>query len=384
MPDGTPQYGLTRDQLDFLEVIRQMVQEKVVPRAAEIDEKAEYPQDIRKLFADHDLFGLPFEEKHGGTGTGDLMLVAAIEEIAKGDASSSLMVAAQDLSSLPMKLHASDELKDRVLPKMASGEWIGAFCLSEPDAGSDPGAMRTRATRVDGGWQLNGAKNWITNAGVADLYVTFAVTDPDVKYSRGITAFAVMADSPGFRIDALEHKMGMKGSPTGQPVYEDVFVPDENVIGEVGKGFIVAMSTLDRSRLGIAAQAVGIAQGATDYAAAYAKERIAFGKPINTLQGIQFKLADMETKTAAARELLYRAASMSETNDPNLGKYSAMAKLFASDTAMEVTVEAVQVLGGYGYVKEYPVERMMRDAKLTQIYEGTNEIQRVVIGRSLS
>ena len=384
MTTEAPQYGLNRDQLDFLEVIRQMVVEKVTPRAAEIDEKAEYPQDIRKLFADHDLFGLPFEEQYGGTGTGDLMLVAAIEEIAKGCASSSLMVAAQDLSSLPMKLHASDDLKDRVLPKMASGEWLGAFCLSEPDAGSDPGAMRTRATKVDGGWQLNGAKNWITNAGVADVYVACAVTDPDVKYSRGITAFAVMADSPGFRIDALEHKMGMKGSPTGQPVYEDVFVPDENVIGEVGKGFIVAMSTLDRSRLGIAAQAVGIAQGATDYAAAYAKERIAFGKPINTLQGIQFKLADMETKTAAARELLYRAASMSETNDPALGKYSAMAKLFASDTAMEVTVEAVQVLGGYGYVKEYPVERMMRDAKLTQIYEGTNEIQRVVIGRSLS
>jgi len=384
MSDENPQYSLNQDQRDFLEVIRQMVQEKVAPRAAEIDEKAEYPQDIRELFADHDLFGLPIEEQYGGTGTGDLMLVAAIEEIAKGCASSSLMIAAQDLSSLPFRLHASDDLKDRFLPKMASGEWIGAFCLSEPDAGSDPGALRTHATKVDGGWQLNGAKNWITNAGVADFYITFAVTDPDVKYSRGITAFVVMADSPGFRIDALEHKMGMKGSPTGQPVYEDVFVPDENVIGEVGKGFGVAMSTLDRSRLGIAAQAVGIAQGATDYAANYAKERIAFGHPINTLQGIQFKLADMETKTAAARELTYRAASMSDANDPKLGKYSAMAKLFASDTAMEVTVEAVQVLGGYGYVKEYPVERMMRDAKLTQIYEGTNEIQRVVIGRSMA
>ncbi|MCB0828554.1 MAG: acyl-CoA dehydrogenase family protein [Solirubrobacterales bacterium] len=382
--ETTPQYGLTQEQLDFLEVIRQMVVEKVTPRAAEIDQTGEYPEDIRKLFADHDLFGLPFDEQYGGTGTGDLMLCAAIEEIAKGCASSSLMISGQDLSALPIKLFGSDELKDRILPKMASGEWIGAFALSEPEAGSDPGSMRTRATRVDGGWVLNGAKNWITNSGVADLYVTFAVSDPDVKYSRGITAFVVTADSDGFRIDALENKMGMKGSPTGQPVYEDVFVPDENVIGEVGKGFMVAMQTLDRSRLGIGAQALGIAQGATDYAVEYAKERIAFGKPINQLQGIQFKLADMETKTAAARELLYRAASKVQAGDPDLGKYSAMAKLFASDVAMEVTTEAVQVLGGYGYVKEYPVERMMRDAKLTQIYEGTNEIQRVVIARSLA
>lgn len=378
------QYTLTQDQIDFLDVIRQMVVEKVTPRAHDIDESGEFPQDIRQLFAEHDLFGLPFDEQYGGTGTGELMICLAIEEIAKGCASSSLMIAAQDLSSLPIRLAGTDEMKERILPRLASGEWLGAFCLSEPDAGSDPGAMRTRATKVDGGWKLNGAKNWITNSGVADIYVTFAVTDPDVKFSRGITCFAVKSDAEGFRIDALEKKMGMKGSPTGQPVYEEVFVPDEDVIGEVGKGFAIAMSTLDRSRLGIAAQSVGIAQGATDFAADYAKERIAFGKPINQLQGIQFKLADMETKTAAARELLYKAASMTEANDPKLGKYSAMAKLFASDVAMEVTTEAVQVLGGYGYVKEYPVERMMRDAKLTQIYEGTNEIQRVVIARSLA
>lgn len=378
-----PQYGLSQEQRDFLEVIRQMVVERVTPRAAGIDESGEFPEDIRELFASHDLFGLPFEERHGGTGTGTLMLVAAIEEVAKACASSSLMLACQDLAALPVKLAASGELQDRILPKLASGEWLGAFCLSEPDAGSDPGAMRTRAERVEGGWKLNGAKNWITNSGVADVYVTFAVSDPGVKFSRGITCFAVMADADGFRIDALEDKMGMRGSPTGQPVYEDVFVPDENVIGEVGKGFQVAMQTLDRSRLGIAAQALGIAQGATDYAAEYAKERVAFGEPINRLQGIQFKLADMETKTAAARELVYRAASMVDSGEPGFGKYSAMAKLFASDTAMEVTTEAVQVLGGYGYVKEYPVERMMRDAKLTQIYEGTNEIQRVVVARNL-
>ncbi len=381
--ESTSQYGLNREQLDFLEVIRQMAVEKVAPRAAGIDESGEFPEDIRRLFADHDLFGLPFEEQYGGTGTGDLMLCAAIEEISKVCASSALMLPAQDLSSLPIRLFGSDDLKQRWLPKMASGEILGAFALSEPDAGSDPGAMRTRAAKTDGGWILNGAKNWITNSGVADMYVTFAVSDSEVKFSRGITAFVVKGDAEGFRIDALEKKMGMKGSPTGQPVYEDVFVPDEDVVGEPGKGFAVAMGTLDRSRLGIAAQAVGIAQGATDFAVDYAKERMAFGEPINQLQGIQFKLADMETKTAAARELLYRAAAMSENDEPGLGKYSAMAKLFASDVAMEVTVEAVQVLGGYGYVKEYPVERMMRDAKLTQIYEGTNEIQRVVVARSL-
>jgi alkylation response protein AidB-like acyl-CoA dehydrogenase len=382
--ESTPQYGLTREQLDFLEVIRQMAVEKVAPRAAEIDETGEFPEDIRQLFAEHDLFGLPFEEEYGGTGTGELMLCAATEEISKVCASSALMLPAQDLSSLPIRLFGSEDLKQRWLPKLASGEILGAFSLSEPEAGSDPGSMRTRATKVDGGWVLNGAKNWITNSGIAGLYTTFAVTDPDVKYSRGITAFAVRGDAEGLRIDALEKKMGMKGSPTGQPVYEDVFVPDEDVIGEPGQGFTVAMGTLDRSRLGIGAQAVGIAQGATDYAVAYSKERMAFGKPINQLQGIQFKLADMETKTAAARELLYRAASMAENDEPGLGRYSAMAKLFASDVAMEVTVEAVQVLGGYGYVKEYPVERMMRDAKLTQIYEGTNEIQRVVIARHLA
>lgn len=382
--EQTQQYGLTREQTDFLEVIRQIVVEKVTPRAPEIDESGEFPEDIRQLFGEQDLMGLPFEERYGGTGTGEIMLCAAIEEIAKGCASSALILAAQDLASLPIRLFGSEEMKDEWLPKMASGEVLGAFALSEPDAGSDPGAMRTRATRTEGGWILNGAKNWITNSGIADFYVTFAVTDPEVKFSKGITAFLVTAESEGFRIDALEKKMGMKGSPTGQPIYEEVFVPDEHVIGEPGRGFAVAMETLDRSRLGVAAQAVGIAQGATDYAAAYAKDRTAFGRPINELQGIQFKLADMETTTAAARELLYRAAALVEAGDPTMGKYSAMAKLFASDVAMEVTTQAVQVLGGYGYVKEYPVERMMRDAKLTQIYEGTNEIQRVVVARTMA
>ncbi|HEX2359253.1 MAG TPA: acyl-CoA dehydrogenase family protein [Solirubrobacterales bacterium] len=381
---GAPSYGLTQEQLDFRDLIRQMARERVAPRAAEIDAKGEFPEDIRGLFADHDLFGLPFAEEYGGTGTGELMLCVAVEEVAKACASSSLLLAVQDLAALPIKLDGSAELKERILPRLASGEWLGAFALSEPEAGSDPAAMRTRAEPADGGWVLNGAKNWITNSSVADVYTVFAVTDRDAKPSRGISAFVVPADSPGFRVDKLEHKMGMRGSPTGQPVFEDCFVADQNLIGELNGGFKTAMRTLDRSRLGVAAQALGIAQGATDYAADYAKERTAFGKPINRLQGIQFKLAEMETKTAAARELLYRAAAKAERSEPDLGKYSAMAKLFCSDTAMEVTVEAVQVLGGYGYVTEYPVERMMRDAKLTQIYEGTNEIQKLVIARSLA
>jgi len=379
------QYALTQEQRDLRDVIRQVVAARIAPRAAEIDATGEFPQDVRQVLAEQDLLGLPFDERHGGTGTGALMLCVAIEQIAGACASSALILAVQDLGTLPIRLAGSPELQDRVLPRFASGEWLAAFALSEPDAGSDPGAMRTRAERTPGGdgWVLNGAKNWITNAGVAGAYVVFAVTDPSVSYSKGVTAFLVEAGSPGFAVAGLEHKMGMRGSPTGQLTFDDVHVPDANVIGNVGEGFKVAMRTLDHSRLGIAAQALGIAQGATDYAAAYARERVAFGRPINELQAIQFKLADMETRTAAARELLYRAAAKADAGEPDLGKYSAMAKLFASDTAMAVTVEAVQVLGGYGYVTEYPVERMMRDAKLTQIYEGTNEIQRVVIGRSL-
>jgi alkylation response protein AidB-like acyl-CoA dehydrogenase len=382
---GAPvQYALTQDQRDFRDTIHDIVASRVSPRAAEIDATGEFPQDVRRVFAEHDLLGLPFDERHGGTGTGALMLCVAIEEIAKACASSALIVAVQELGSLPIRLAGSEELQGRVLPRFASGEWLAAFALSEPDAGSDPAAMRTSATRVDGGWQLNGTKNWITNAGVADAYVVFAISDRSVSPSKGITAFLVESETPGFAVAKLEHKLGMRGSPTGQLTIDDVFVPDANVVGAPGEGFKLAMRTLDQSRLGIAAQALGIAQGATDYAVAYARERLAFGKPIAELQGVQFKLADMATRTAAARELLYRAAAMADTGDRGLAKYSAMAKLFCSDTAMAVTVDAVQVLGGYGYVTEYPVERMMRDAKLTQIYEGTNEIQRVVIGRALA
>jgi alkylation response protein AidB-like acyl-CoA dehydrogenase len=374
-------YALPQEFIDFRDTIRQIVADRVRPRAAEIDATGEYPWDIRQLFAEHDLLGLPFATEHGGTGTGTLMLNIAVEEIAKACASSALILMVQELGTLPIQLFGTDEQKERFLPRCASGEWSPAFCLSEPEAGSDPAAMRTTA-RLDGAeWVINGTKNWITNAGVADFYVVFAVTDTE---TRRISAFIVEKDRPGFSMPKLEHKLGIRGSPTGQPVFEDVRVPPENVIGNVGKGLSVALGTLERTRLGAGAQAVGIAQGAIDYAVGYARERIAFGKPIIELQGLQFKLADMQTKTAAARELLYKACAMADRGEPGLGMYSSMAKLFASDAAMAVTIEAVQVLGGYGYVTEYPVERMMRDAKITQIYEGTNEIQRVVIARAMS
>jgi alkylation response protein AidB-like acyl-CoA dehydrogenase len=355
----------------------------VAPRAAEIDENAEYPHDLRKLLSEQDILGLPFDTEYGGTGTGTLTLNIAIEELAKACASTALILMVQELGSLPISLFGSDELKQKYLPRLASGEWSPAFALSEVEAGSDPGGMRTRAVRDGDDWVLNGEKNWITNLGIADLFVVFAVTNPDEGHSRGISAFVVERDWPGVEIGKLEHKMGIRGSPTGQPVFTEVRIPAENLIGEENEGFKVAMATLDRSRLGVAAQGLGLAQGATDFAAAYAKERRQFGKPIIGFQGIQFKLADMETQCAAARELLYKACAKVDRGEADMGKYSAMAKLFCSDTAMAVTTEAVQVLGGYGYVKEYPVERMMRDAKITQIYEGTNEIQRLVIARTL-
>jgi alkylation response protein AidB-like acyl-CoA dehydrogenase len=376
----TDVYDLPDEHKEFRDTIRQIVEERVRPRAAEIDAAGEYPWDVRKLFAEQDILGLPFAAEYGGTGTGTLMQQIAVEEIAKACASSALILMIQELGTLPIQLFGSDELKERLLPRCATGEWSPAFALSEPEAGSDPAAMRTTAVRDGDSWVINGAKNWITNAGIADFYVVFAVTD---RENRRMSAFVVEKDRAGFSMGKLEHKLGIKGSPTGSPLFDDVRVPAENLIGTEGKGLSIALATLERTRLGAAAQAVGIAQGATDFANAYAKERIAFGKPINELQGIQFKLADMETRTAAARELLYKACAMADRGEPGLAKHSSMAKLFASDTAMWVTVEAVQVLGGYGYVTEYPVERMMRDAKITQIYEGTNEIQRVVIARAM-
>jgi acyl-CoA dehydrogenase len=373
-------YDLPQEYKDFRDTIRQIVDDRVRPRAAEIDATGEYPWDVRKLFAEQDILALPFGTEYGGTGTGTLMLQIAVEEIAKACASSALVLMVQELGTLPIARFGSEELKDRLLPRCASGEWSPAFALSEPEAGSDPASLRTTAVRDGDAWVINGTKNWISNAGIADFYVVFAVTD---RENRRLSAFVVEKDRDGFSVGKLEHKLGIKGSPTGSPTFEDVRVPAENLIGTEGKGLSIALATLERTRLGAAAQAVGIAQGATDYANAYAKERIAFGEPINELQAIQFKLADMETRTAAARELLYKACAMADRSEPGLGKHTSMAKLFASDTAMWVTIEAIQVLGGYGYVSEYPVERMMRDAKITQIYEGTNEIQRVVIARAM-
>ncbi len=378
---GADLYSIPQEMQDFRATIRQIAQERIRPRAPEIDRTGEYPRDIRELLGEQDILGLPFADEYGGTGTGTLMLQIGVEEIARECASSALILMIQELGSLPITLFGSDDQKRKWLPRLATGEISPAFALSEPEAGSDPSAMRTSAVQDGNEWVINGQKNWITNAGIADYYIVFAKTD---RESGRITAFIVEADRDGFDAGKMEHKLGIKGSPTGQPSFTDVRVPGENVIGEPGRGLSVALGTLERTRLGAAAQAVGIAQGAIDYAVDYAKERIAFGRPIIELQGIQFKLADMETRTAAARELLYKACSMVDRGEPGVGKWTSMAKLFASDTAMDVTVEAVQVLGGYGYVNEYPVERMMRDAKITQIYEGTNEIQRVVIARALA
>src|SRR6201987_5068364 len=329
-------YTIPEEHLDFRNTIREIAQERVAPRAAEIDEQAEYPHDLRKLLSEQDILGLPFEIEHGGTGTGTLMLNMAVEEIAKAGASTALILMIQELGTLPIKLFGTDELKQRFLPRCASGEWTPAFALSEPEAGSDPGGMITRAVRDGDEWIVSGTKNWISNLGIADFYVVFAKTAPSAGRSRGISAFVVEADRPGFSVGKLEHKLGIKGSPTGQPIFDDVRIPAGNLIGEENKGMNVALGTLDHSRLGGAAQAVGIAQGAIDHAVAYANERKQFGQAISEFQGIQFKLADMETRTAAARELLYRASAKIDRHEPDAGKYSAMAKLFASDTAMAV------------------------------------------------
>ena len=376
----TDLYALPQEHLDFRETVRALATDRIAPRAADIDRDDEYPWDLRELLAEHDVLALPFAEEYGGTGTGTLMLQMAVEELAKASAAVALILMIQELGTLPITLFGSGEQKEKWLPRCASGELSPAFCLSEPEAGSDPSAMRTSAVKDGGDWILNGQKNWITNAGVADFYIVFAKTD---RESNRISAFIVEKNRDGFDPGKLEKKMGIKGSPTGQPSFTDVRIPAENLIGEEGRGMGVALGTLERTRLGAAAQAVGIAQGAIDYAVSYARERIAFGKPIIEMQGLQFKLADMETRTAAARELLYRACAGIDRAEPGIAKLTSMAKLFASDAAMYVTVEAVQVLGGYGYVNDYPIERMMRDAKITQIYEGTNEIQRVVIARAM-
>jgi alkylation response protein AidB-like acyl-CoA dehydrogenase len=367
----------------ILEVVRDLVRDRVAPRAAEIDEKAEFARDIYKLFAENDLLGIPFPAEYGGLGLSFLTYVKVVEEVSKACASSGLMIAVQELGSLPIILAGSEEQKAKYVPKLASGEWIAAYALSEAGSGSDAaGSMRTRAEKRGDKYILNGSKIWITQGGVADVIAVFAVTDPG-QGSNGISAFIVHKDSPGFRVGKLEKKMGIRGSPTVELGFENCEIPAENLLGAEGTGFKTAMKVLDRSRPGIAAQAVGIAQGALDVATQYAQERIAFGKPIGQQQGIQFMLADMKVEVEASRLLLYEAARKCDENAPDLTLWAALAKLKAGDTAMKVTTDAVQVLGGFGYSTEYPVERMMRDAKITQIYEGTQQIQRLVIARSM-
>ncbi len=374
---------LSDEQRELRELVRSLARERIAPRAAEIDESHEFPWDVVELFREHGLFGLFFDEEWGGTGTGTLMALVAIEEVSKVCATSGLILAVQELGSLGLKLAGRREQQERYLPRLASGEWLCAYALTESGSGSDSAAMRTTARR-DGEYVLDGSKRFITNAGVANLYTVFAKTDPAAGHA-GISAFVVESDAPGFEVARLEPKMGIAGSTTGELVFDGCRVPAENLLGEEGEGFKIAMRILDRSRPGIAAQGLGIAQGATDYALEYAKTRETMGKPIAQHQLIAAKLADMETTCEAARGLLYRFGQMVDegAGDEELTKPSAMAKLYCTDVAMEVTTEAVQILGGYGYIKEYPVERMMRDAKITQLYEGTNEIQRLVIAREM-
>jgi alkylation response protein AidB-like acyl-CoA dehydrogenase len=375
---------LNDEQREIRDLVRQLARERIAPRAAEIDESHEFPWDIVELYRENDLFGLLYDEEYGGLGTGTLLALVAIEEVSKVCATSGLILAVQELGSLGLKLAGSDEQKERYLPRLASGEWLCAYALTESGSGSDSAAMRSTARRDDGGYVLNGSKRFITNAGVAQLYTVFAKTDPEAGHD-GISAFVVEADSPGFEVARVEPKMGIKGSTTGELVFEECRVPAENLLGEEGEGFRIAMRILDRSRPGIAAQGLGLAQGATDYALEYAKTRETMGKPIGQHQIVAAMLADMETKCEAARGLLYKFGSAVDEgiDGPELTKLSAMAKLFCTDAAMEVTTDAVQVLGGYGYIQEYPLERMMRDAKITQIYEGTNQIQRLVIAREM-
>jgi alkylation response protein AidB-like acyl-CoA dehydrogenase len=375
---------LTDEQREIRDLIRELARERIAPRAHDIDKSAEFPWDVVELYRENDIFGMLYDEEYGGIGASALMTLVAIEEVSKVCATSGLIIAAQELGSLGIKLAGTDEQKERFLPRLASGEWLAAYALTEPGSGSDSAAMRSTAHRDGDAYVVNGGKRFITNAGVAHVYIVFAKTDPTEGHS-GISAFVVEADTPGFGVGRIEPKMGIKGSTTGEVFFDDCRIPVTNLLGEEGEGFKVAMQILDRSRPGIGAQGLGLAQGATDYALEYAKSRETMGKPIAEHQLIAAMLADMETKCEAARGLLYRCGQMIDegVEGTELTKISAMAKLYCTDVAMEVTTDAVQILGGYGYIQEYPVERMMRDAKITQIYEGTNQIQRLVIARQM-
>lgn len=373
---------LSEDEQTLIETIREIARERVAPRAAEIDHTGEYPWDMKELLAQQDILAMPFPETYGGLGSTELAVSMAIEELSRHCATTGLILAVQQLGAMPIMLCGNEEQKRKYLPPLASGTWLSAYGLTESGSGSDASAMQTFAVRKGDKYILNGSKRFITNGGLAEVNSIFAITDRSAG-TRGISGFIVEKDFPGFTVGRIEDKMGIKGSQTAELIFQDCEVPAENLLGKEGEGFKIAMMTLDRTRIGIGAQALGIAQGALDLALDYARQRVQFKKPIAANQGIQFLLADMATKVEASRLLVYNAAEMLDRGDADFARYSSMAKMFASDSAMAVTSDAIQVLGGYGYMKEYPAERMLRDAKITQIYEGTNQIQRMVIARSL-
>ena len=376
-------FSLTDEQEEFRRSIRGLVEDKLAPRAAEIDEADEYPWDIDELFVKNGFAGVSYPEEYGGAGGGAVELCLLVEEISRVCAGVSLIPAVNKLGAIPVLLAGTDEQKKLVCTGITNGDHRMSYCLTEPGSGSDAGAMKSKAVPDGDSWVLTGTKRFITGAGASDLYTYFAVTDPDAPKGKNITAFLVSSDMEGFSLGRKEDKMGIRGSPTREVILDKVRVPVDNVIGEVNKGFPIAMRTLDFSRPTVAAQALGIAQGAFDFAVGYCREREQFGKSISTFQGMQFMFADMAMKIETARMAVYKAATAVDEGAADVSYWAAIAKCYASDTAMSVTTDCVQALGGYGYIKEYPVERFMRDAKITQIYEGTNQIQRVVIARQI-
>ncbi|HEY3535114.1 MAG TPA: acyl-CoA dehydrogenase family protein [Pedococcus sp.] len=382
-----PLFAISEDHEALREAVRAVAQDKIAPFAAAVDEEARYPQEAHDALVASDFFAPHIAEEYGGVGADALATCIVIEEVARVDASASLIPAVNKLGTMPLILAANEDVKKRYLTPVAAGESTFSYGLSEREAGSDTAAMRTRArldtAAGDGSWILNGQKSWITNAGVSDYYTVLAVTDPEGRRGANVTAFVVEKSDEGFTFGEKEHKLGIKGSPTRELHFDHVRIPGDRVVGEVGAGLKIALATLDHTRVTIGAQAVGIAQGALDHALAYVKQRKQFGKHVAEFQGVQFMLADMGMKVEAARQLVYAAAARSERGDKDLPFFGAAAKCFASDVAMEVTTDAVQLFGGAGYVRDFPVERMMRDAKITQIYEGTNQVQRVVMARQL-
>jgi alkylation response protein AidB-like acyl-CoA dehydrogenase len=374
-------FALAEELEDFRATVREIVEERIgLARAAEIDEADEFPWDVHKTFVENELMAVGYPEELGGAGGGSLTVAVMIEEISRISAGCALIPLVSRLGAIPVMLAGSEGLRRELFGGISRGEHQMSYCLTEPGSGSDSVAMATRYERTGDGYRLNGTKRFITGAGVADAYTVFATRDP-AERAAGISAFVVYADDPGISFGKLEHKMGIRGSPTREVYLDRAEVPADRLIGREGEGFSYAMRTLDYSRPTIAAQALGIAQGAFDVAVAYARERQQFGKPISSFEGLQFMLADMAMEIEAARMLVYRAAAMVDAKDPRMTYHASVAKCYAGDVAMKVTTDAVQVLGGYGYMREYPVERMMRDAKITQIYEGTNQIQRVVVAR---